>query len=115
VTVLDAVVRSTEFLARRGVESPRLQAEWLLAHVLGVKRLELYLRHDHPLAPDAVDRLRGLVQRRGRRVPLQHLLGTAPFCGLELEVTPDVLIPRPETELLAEHAWARVRALEAAG
>lgn len=108
-------MRSAEFLARHGVEAPRRQAEWLLAHVLGVPRLQLYLGFDRPLADADADRLRGLVVRRGRREPLQHLLGTAHFCGLELEVTPDVLIPRPETELLAERAWSALQAREAAG
>lgn len=115
MTRLEAVVRSAEFLARHGVEAPRRQAEWLLAHVLGVPRLQLYLGFDRPLADADADRLRGLVVRRGRREPLQHLLGTANFCGLELEVTPDVLIPRPETELLAERAWSALQAREAAG
>lgn len=115
MTRLEAVVRSTEFLARHGVESPRLHAEWLLAHVLGVPRLQLYLGFDRPLAEADAGRLRELVRRRGRREPLQHLLGTANFCGLELEVGPDVLIPRPETELLAERAWQAAQALEAAG
>lgn len=115
MTRLDAVVRSAEFLARHGVESPRLQAEWLLAHVLGLPRLQLYLGFDRLLPPDAADRLRELVRRRGQRVPLQHLLGTANFCGLELEVGPEVLVPRPETELLAERAWQHAQAAETAG
>lgn len=115
MTRLEAVVRSAAFLARHGVEAPRRQAEWLLAHVLGVPRLQLYLGFDRPLAAADADRLRALVVRRGRREPLQHLLGTANFCGLELAVTPDALIPRPETELLAERAWSALQVREAAG
>ncbi|HMO64854.1 MAG TPA: peptide chain release factor N(5)-glutamine methyltransferase, partial [Verrucomicrobiota bacterium] len=115
MTRLEAVVRSTESLARHGVEAPRRQAEWLLAHVLGVPRLQLYLGFDRPLADTDADRLRELVVRRGRREPLPHLLGTVNFCGLEIEVGPEVLIPRPETELLAERVWQAAQSLEAAG
>jgi len=104
VTVLEVIQRSTEFLAQKGVESPRLQAEWLLAHVLGLPRLQLYLNFARGLTDREVDQVRSLVKRRGQREPLQHLLGTASFCGLELKVNRHVLVPRPETEALAEQA-----------
>jgi release factor glutamine methyltransferase len=104
VTVLEVIQRSSEFLARKGVESPRLQIELLLAHVLQMPRMKLYLNFERPLSEPEVETLRGLVKRRGEREPLQHIVGTACFCGLELEVNGDVLIPRPETELLAEQA-----------
>jgi release factor glutamine methyltransferase len=99
------IQRSAEFLAKKGVESPRLQIELLLAHVLRMPRLHLYLNFERRLAEAELDACRDLVKRRGAREPLQYILGTANFCGLELRVTPDVLIPRPETELLAERAW----------
>jgi release factor glutamine methyltransferase len=105
VTILEAIQRSTEFLAKRGVESPRLQVEWLAAHVLKLPRLKLYLDFERELAEAELAALREVVRRRGNREPLQHVLGTAVFCGLELEVDARVLIPRPETELLAERAW----------
>lgn len=105
MTVLEVIQRSTEFLTRKGVESPRLQVELLLAHVLGMPRLKLYLNFERGLTEAELDTVRELVKRRGAREPLQHLVGSASFCGLELRVTPDVLIPRPETELLAERAW----------
>ena len=105
VTVLEVIQRSAAFLAQKGVESPRLQAEWLLARVLGLPRLQLYLNFTRGLTDAEADRVRQLVKRRGQREPLQHLLGTASFCGLELKVNPHVLVPRPETEALAEHAW----------
>jgi len=108
VTVLEVIQRSTEYLAQKGVESPRLQSELLLAHVLKLPRLQLYLSFDRLLHPDELEAARGLVKRRGQREPLQHLLGTVSFCGLELVVTSAVLIPRPETELLAERAWQRL-------
>jgi release factor glutamine methyltransferase len=87
------------------VESPRLQVELLLAHVLQMPRLKLYLNFERALADTELDPLRELVKRRGAREPLQYLVGSVNFCGLELTVTPAVLIPRPETELLAERAW----------
>jgi len=112
VTVLEVIQRSSEFLARKGVESPRLQIELLLAHVLRMPRLQLYLDFARPLAAPELEALRELVKRRGRREPLQHILGTAAFCGLELAVNRHVLVPRPETELLAERAWQFLSALD---
>ena len=105
VTILDVIQRSTEFLAKRGVDSPRLQVELLLAHLLRVPRLKLYLNFERMLTDTELATLRELVQRRGKRQPLQHLVGSTSFCGLEFAVSPAVLIPRPETELLAERAW----------
>jgi release factor glutamine methyltransferase len=105
VTVLQAIQRSVDFLAKKGVESPRLHAELLLAHVLQVPRMKLYLDFERGLSDDQQAALRELVRRRGQREPLQHILGSACFCGLDLAVNGDVLVPRPETELLAELGW----------
>jgi len=105
VTVLEVIQKSTEFLARRGVESPRLNAELLAAHVLRMPRLQLYLNFERPLSESEVDALRQLVKRRGDREPCQHLIGSCSFCGYEIQVCRDALIPRPETELLAEKGW----------
>lgn len=105
MTVLEVIQRSTEFLAQKGVESPRLQIELLLAHVLALPRLQLYLNYQRELTAAEVARVRELVRRRARREPLQQILGSTSFCGLEIAVTPAVLVPRPETELLAERAW----------
>jgi len=105
VTVLEVIQRSAEFLAKKGVDAPRLQVELLLAGVLQVPRLKLYLDFERKLTGSELESVRELVKRRGNRVPLQHLLGSACFCGLEIKVNGHVLVPRPETELLAEHAW----------
>ncbi len=105
MTVLDAIQRSTDFLARKGVESPRLQTELLLAGVLGLPRMQLYLKFERVLTEPETDQLREWVKRRGQHEPLQHILGSVCFCGLELAVSRDALIPRPETELLAERGW----------
>lgn len=105
MTVLEGIQKSAEFLAKKAVESPRLQAELLLAHVLRLERMKLYLNFERALTPAEVDRLRELVRRRGQREPLQHIVGSTSFCGLEIAVNRHVLVPRPETELLAEAGW----------
>ena len=105
MTVLEAIQRSTEFLAKKGVESPRLQTELLLAHLLKQPRMRLYLNFERALSPVEVNSFREFIKRRGQREPLQHIIGSTSFCGLELAVNRDVLIPRPETELLAERGW----------
>ena len=106
MTVLEVIKRSTEYLESKGVDSPRLQTELLLAHVLKIPRLKLYLDFERRLSAAELDTLRQLVKRRGEREPLQYILGTTSFCGIEIAVTPAVLIPRPETELLVEQAWS---------
>ncbi len=113
MTVLQAIQRSVDFLAKKGVESPRLHAELLLAHVLQVPRMKLYLDFERILAEDQQNSLRELVRRRGQREPLQHILGSACFCGLDLTVNRDVLVPRPETEILAELGWQFLKTIAA--
>ena len=105
MTVLEVIQKSADFLAKKGVDSPRLQVELLLAHLLKMPRMKLYLNFDHALTPPELDALRELVKRRGQREPLQHLTGSTSFCGLEMAVSRHVLVPRHETELLAELGW----------
>ena len=105
MTVLEAIQKSMEFLAKKGVESPRLQTELLLAHLLKLPRMKLYLNFERTLAPAEVDGLREFIKRRGQREPLQHITGSTSFCGFEIAVNRHALIPRPETELLAELGW----------
>jgi len=105
-TVRELLGRSREYLERNGVPSPKLDAEYLLAHVLAVPRLELYLDHDRPLEPAEVDSLRELVRRRGQREPLAYVLGSWSFYGLELHCDARALVPRPETEVLVERCLA---------
>ena len=103
-TALAALREGTALLEAVGVERARDNAEWLLASVLGVGRFEPYLAPSRELPAEACRRFRALVERRAAGEPLQHLLGFEDFQGLRLAVTPDVLIPRPETEGLVE--WA---------
>jgi len=105
VTVLEAIQKSADFLGKRGVESPRLQTELLLAHLLKLPRMKLYLNFDRVLTGSETDGLRELIKRRGLREPLQHITGSTSFCGYEIAVNRHVLVPRPETELLAEAGW----------
>jgi release factor glutamine methyltransferase len=105
VTVLEAIQKSAEFLAKKNVESPRLQTELLLAHLLKMPRMKLYLNFERVLTTSETDTLRELVKRRGHREPLQHIVGSTSFCGYEIAVNRHALVPRPETELLAEAGW----------
>ncbi|MFZ9919799.1 MAG: peptide chain release factor N(5)-glutamine methyltransferase [Terrimicrobiaceae bacterium] len=101
MTVLEVLNAATSYLQKQGVESPRLNAEHLLAHTLGMsKRMDLYLAFDRPLGEKERAPLRELVKRRSEGVPLQHLLGTVEFLGHEFLCDPRGLIPRPETEEL---------------
>ena len=114
MTVLEVIQKSTEFLAKKGVESPRLQTELLLAHTLKLPRMQLYLNFERTLAATELDACRELVKRRSQREPLQHIIGSTSFCGFEIAVNRHVLVPRPETELLAERGWNFLNQLVAA-
>lgn len=101
-TVLDILKLTAGFLEKRGVESARLNAELLVGHALGLKRMQLYLQFERPLTEAELEKIRPLVKRRVNREPLQYILGSAEFCGLRLKVDRRALIPRPETEYLVE-------------
>ena len=94
----------TEYLTQKGVDAPRLSAELLLSHVLGLKRIELYTQYNKVVVPEQLDRLRDLVKRSGEHEPVAYLVGRTEFYSIEFEVTPDCLIPRPETELLVQRS-----------
>lgn len=110
-TVLRLMTWSGEYLKTKGVERGRLDAEHLLAHALGVPRLQLYLQFDRPLEKLELDRFRPLLRRRATREPLQYIVGRAAFRELDLKVDRRVLIPRPETEVLVDEvlAWSQGR------
>ncbi|MEX0679940.1 MAG: peptide chain release factor N(5)-glutamine methyltransferase [Balneolales bacterium] len=101
-TVVHMLKWATDYFKKKDIPSPRLSIEWLLSHLLGVHRLDLYLQFDRPLSPDELNRLKPLIMRRAKNEPLQYITGTTDFLNLTLRVTKDVLIPRPETEQLVE-------------
>ncbi len=100
--VLDAINLTEKHLAKKGIESARLNAELLLADVLKCRRLDLYLKFDSPLTESEIIQYRLYLARRSKHEPLQYILGKTEFYGLSIKVNSDVLIPRPETEQLVE-------------
>ena len=107
-TTLKVLTWTKEFLAAKGVDNARLEAEWMLCAATGLDRVGLYLNFEKPLNDAELADYRAMVARRAKREPLQHILGTQEFCGLEFEVTPDVLIPRHDTETLVNEAVSRM-------
>jgi release factor glutamine methyltransferase len=108
-TALPLAQKAAQLFTERGFENARLEAELLLAHVLQIKRLDLYLQFERPLNASELETFRAVVRRRLKHEPLQYIVGSAAFRQLELQVDARVLIPRPETEVLAGCAieWAR--------
>lgn len=113
-TVLEIIKKTTEFFATKGIDSPRLNAELLIGHALGLKRMQLYMEFERPLSELELEKIRPLVRRRAQHEPVQYILGETDFFGLKLKVDRRALIPRPETEQLVEHVTnARVAAAPA--
>lgn len=103
-TVRDILQKTETYLREKNVDSPRLSAQMILAHGLGLDRMGLFLDMDRPLGASELDAVRPLAARRGRGEPVAYIVGEREFFSLAFEVTPDVLIPRPETELIVEEA-----------
>ncbi len=101
---MELVAKAAPYLGSHGSGSPRLDAELLLAEALGVQRMDLYLQFDRPLTAPEVDRFRALCRRRAGGEPIAYIRGRREFMSVELVVSPAVLVPRPETEILVEEA-----------
>ncbi|MBP7140439.1 MAG: peptide chain release factor N(5)-glutamine methyltransferase [Opitutaceae bacterium] len=101
-SLLDIVRKSTDYLASKGVENARFNAEWLIGHALGLQRMQLYLQFERMLLESELEKVRPLLRRRAAHEPLQYILGETVFAGLRLKCDRRALIPRPETEYLVE-------------
>jgi release factor glutamine methyltransferase len=112
VTLAEVLKGATDYLAARGVASPRVDAELILARALGLRRIELYTQHDRPLTQDERAAARVLVQRRGQREPLAYVLGDWDFRRLTLKTDARALVPRPETEIVVERCLALLAGIE---
>lgn len=106
-TVLKVLDWTKGYLAEKGIENARLETEWMLCAALGLDRVGLYVNHDKPLTSDELAVFKEMVARRAKREPLQYILGSQEFMGLEIDVSPAVLIPRHDTETLVEQAVRR--------
>jgi release factor glutamine methyltransferase len=104
MTVLELLDSTARYFAKHEVASPRLTIELMLAEAMGKTRMQLYLEFDQPVPEPVMERLRPLVKRRAEGEPLEQLMGVTTFAGHRVEVNADVLIPRPETEILLEEA-----------
>jgi release factor glutamine methyltransferase len=108
-TIRELLKVTTDYLEKKEIESPRLSAEILLAHQLKLSRVKLYLNFDQPLHDKEIEGYRSLIKRRLKREPIQYITGVQEFWSLDFTVGPQVMVPRPETELLVEHALALCR------
>jgi len=113
VTLGEVLRGATEYLAGRGIDTARVDAELLLARALGLTRIELYTQHDRPMTEGERAAARELVQRRGRREPLAYVLGDWDFRRLTLKTDRRALVPRPETEVVVERCLALLEGIEA--
>jgi release factor glutamine methyltransferase len=102
ISLMDIIKRSEKYLSQRGVERARREAEEVIADVLGIKRLDLYLQFERPMESLELGKLREAIKRRASRIPVAYIAGHVSFLGARFIVSPDVLIPRPETEILVE-------------
>ncbi len=101
-TILKLLKWTTSYFKSHDIDSPRATAEILLAHILKLKRIDLYLRHDQPLISDELLQFKAFIKRRIKREPVAYIVGVKEFWSMDFAVTEDVLIPRPETECLVE-------------
>ena len=107
-SISEKINRATEKLQAAGIDTPRLDAEVLLAHVLNCRRLSLYVNSAEELSPEKIGRYEALIEKRAEHLPVAYLTGVKEFMGMKFAVTPEILIPRPETEILAQGVIERL-------
>jgi release factor glutamine methyltransferase len=100
--IIDIINWGSQYLKSKGIDEARLTIELMLCHVLKCRRIDLYIDFERPLTKSELEELRNIIKRRLKREPLQYIIGKTEFMGLEFKISPDVLIPRPETEILVE-------------
>jgi len=108
LSILEVINKSSHFLEKKGVANHKTDAEWLIAHTLGCQRMDLYLRFGEILSDSILEKIRTFVIKRGERIPLQHILGSVPFAGLQLKCDNRALVPRHETEYLVDFVTQRL-------
>ena len=108
LSILEVISKSSNFLEKKGVPNHKTDAEWLIAHALGCKRMDLYLRFGEILNESILGKIRALVVKRGERIPLQHILGSVHFAGIRLKCDDRALVPRHETEFLVDYVSQRI-------
>lgn len=108
LTIIEIVNKSTDFLSSKGIESAKSEVEWILSSVLGTSRVQLYLDHENLVSEDKVNSIRDMVIQRGKRMPLQHILGNTIFFGMQIRCDSRALVPRMETEQMVEQIVDRI-------
>lgn len=108
LTIIEIVNKSTDFLSSRGIDSAKSEVEWILSSVLGTSRVQLYLDHENLVSEDKVNSIRDMVMKRGKRIPLQHILGNTNFFGMPIRCDSRALVPRMETEQMVEQILDRI-------
>lgn len=108
LTIIEIVNKSTDFLSSKGIESAKSEVEWILSRVLETTRVQLYLDHENLVSEDKVNSIRDMVIKRGKRIPLQHILGNTNFFGMPIMCDSRALVPRMETEQMVEQIVDRI-------
>jgi len=103
--IVDLLEWSKEYLHKKGVESPQIEAEMMLRQILNLSRIEIYLNHDQIVEPGERQKLKDYLLKRGSGIPIQYILGYTEFMGYRIEVSPDTLIPRHDTEVIIDNIW----------
>ena len=111
-TILEIIFWTTSYFKSVGIDTPRMDAEILLAYVLNIRRIDLYINYDKPLLAKELDVFKNLIIRRKNKEPIAYITGTKEFWSMEFKVTRDVLIPRPDTEILVEAAVFAIKKIK---